>query len=176
VVNSQACLFGVGLFQLRSPAAVAGLVQQPPFELDDNVFVRFVHHNDRPNHIATLGFRSGWIMILGVLLDYCNDYDISNVVAAFGKFHHWHQDDAVEERTLVFVSYPSTALVPRDIVFGNYANLGGARESWTAPCFVLAPAVFAEQLLEDEDQMPLNGNPHPLPGNLVHNNNMFVLP
>jgi hypothetical protein len=114
-------------------------------------------------------------MILGVPLDYRNDYDISNVVAAFGKFHHWHQDDAIEERTLVFVSYPSTALVPRDIVFGNYANLGGVRESWTAPCYVLAPAVFAEQLPEDEDQMPLNGNPHPLPGNLVHNNNIFVL-
>jgi hypothetical protein len=90
VVSSQACLFGVGLFQLRSPAAIAGLIQQPPFELDDNVFVRFVHHNDCPNHIAALGFRSGWIMILGVPLDYHNDYDISNVVAAFGKFPHWH--------------------------------------------------------------------------------------
>jgi hypothetical protein len=82
----------------------------------------------------------------------------------------------------VFASYPSTALVPRDIVFGNYANLGGVKESWTAPRDIVfgnyanLGAVFAEQLPKDEDQMPLNGNPHPLPGNLVHNNNMFVLP
>lgn len=27
----------------------------------------------------------------------------------------------------------------------------------------------------DEDQMPLDGNPHPIPGNMVVNNNMMVL-
>jgi hypothetical protein len=146
VVSSQPCLFATGLFELPNVAVVAGLVQQPPFVLDDNIFVQFVHHNDRPNHRAVVG--------------HCNDYDICNAIAAFGKFHHWHQDDVVSERTLVFVSYPSTALVPRDIVFGNYANIGGVRESWTAPCYILAPAAFAEQIPEDADQMPPNGNPH----------------
>jgi hypothetical protein len=28
----------------------------------------------------------------------------------------------------------------------------------------------------DEDPMPFDGNPHPLPGMLVPNNNLFVLP
>jgi hypothetical protein len=169
-------LFGVGLFELRSPVAVVGLVQQPPFELGDDVFVRFIHHNDRPNHRSVQGFRSNWIMVLGVPLDYRNDYDISNAVAAFGKYHHWHQDDAFKERTLIFASYPSAALVPRDIVFGNYANLGGVHESWTAPCYVLDSIGFADQLPGDEDQMPLDGNPHPLPGNLLPDHNMFVMP
>jgi hypothetical protein len=37
-------------------------------------------------------------------------------------------------------------------------------------------ADFADELLGDEDQMPPNGNPHPLPGNLQFNNNLFVMP
>ncbi|KAM0912018.1 hypothetical protein ACQ4PT_013079 [Festuca glaucescens] len=82
-----------------------------PFELDVDVFVRFVPHNDRPNHRAVQGVRSGWLMVLSVPLDFRNDYDIANAVAAF-----------------------------------------------------------------DEDPMPLDGNPHPLPGNLLPPDNMFVLP
>jgi hypothetical protein len=63
-------------------------------------------------------------MILVVPLDFRNDYDTAGAVAPFAKFHHWHQDDEVLERTLVYVTFTSPALVPRDIVFGNYANLG----------------------------------------------------
>lgn len=175
-VNSmQPGLFGVGLYELCSHATVTALVEQEPFEIDDNVFVSFVHHNDHPNHRAANGFRIGWLMVLSVLLDYRNDYDIFNAVAAFGKFHHWHQDDAFIERTMIYASYQSPALVPRDIVFGNYSNLGDAHESWTAPVYVL-DTPNAGMLPTDEDQMPPDGNPHPLPGNLIVNNNMWVLP
>jgi hypothetical protein len=65
--------------------------------------------------------------------------------------------------------------VPRYIVFGNYANIGDLKETWKAPCYVMG-AEFADVLPTDEDQMPLDGNPHPLPGNLVVYNNMVVLP
>ncbi|KAM0872807.1 hypothetical protein ACQ4PT_038483 [Festuca glaucescens] len=101
-------------------------------------------------------------MVLGIPFDYRNDYDISNAVAAFGKYHHWHQDDAFKERTMIFVTFDSPASVPRDIVFGNYANIGDVKETWTAPFYVLG-ADFADVLPVDEDQMPLDGNPHPLP-------------
>ncbi|KAM0869641.1 hypothetical protein ACQ4PT_040546 [Festuca glaucescens] len=37
-------------------------------------------------------------------------------------------------------------------------------------------AEFADALPADEDQMPPDGNPHPLPGNQVVQNNMVVLP
>jgi hypothetical protein len=37
-------------------------------------------------------------------------------------------------------------------------------------------ADFADVLPPDEDQMPANGNPHPLPGNLQHDFNNFVVP
>jgi hypothetical protein len=114
-------------------------------------------------------------MFLGILLDYRNTFDIANDVATFGTYENWHHDDEVLDRTLVYASYPSAATVPRDVVFGRYANLGAARESWTAPCYVLN-AIFADVLPPDEDPMPFNGNPHPLPGQLQLNNNQFVMP
>jgi hypothetical protein len=114
-------------------------------------------------------------MFLGIPLDYRNTFDIANAVATFGTYHNWHHDDDVLDRTLVFASYPSAATLSRDVVFGRYANIGAARESWTAPCYVLN-AAFADVIPLDEDPMPFDGNPHPLPGNLIPNNNMFVLP
>jgi hypothetical protein len=74
----------------------------------------------------------------------------------------------------VYASFPSSALAPRDIVFGHYSNLGAIRESWTTPCYILS-ADFAEVLPAD-DTMPLDGNPHPLPGQMLHNLGNFVLP
>jgi hypothetical protein len=175
VDSTQAALFGLGLFQLRSRAAAAALFHQPPFEIAHDIFVRFVPHNDRLNHRSAHGFRTGWLMFLGIPLDYRNTFDIANVVATFGTYHNWHHDDEVLDRTLVYASYPSAATVPRDVVFGRYANLGAARESWTAPCYVLN-AVFADVMPPDEDPMPFDGNPHPLPGQLQPNNNQFVMP
>jgi hypothetical protein len=37
-------------------------------------------------------------------------------------------------------------------------------------------ADFAEEIPADEDQMPPDGNPHPLPGHILQNLNMFVMP
>jgi hypothetical protein len=96
-------------------------------------------------------------------------------VSTFGRFHHWHHIDGALDRTLVYASFPSPALIPRDIVFGQYSNLGAVKESWTAPCYILS-ADFAEVLPADEDPMPLDGNPHPLPGQMLHNLGNFVLP
>jgi hypothetical protein len=175
VVSFQRALFGLGLYELRSAAAVSGLLYQQPFEIAHGVFVRFVRHNDRLNHRSAHGFRSGWLMFLGIPFDYRNTFDIANTVATFGTFHNWHRDDDVLDRTLVFASYQSAALVPRDVVINRYANLGAARESWTSPCYIL-DANFADVMPPDEDPMPFDGNPHPLPGMLVPNSNLFVLP
>jgi hypothetical protein len=66
-------------------------------------------------------------------------------------------------------------LLPRDFFFGYYSTIGGTKETWTTPMYILG-ANFAKQLPTDEDQMPLDGNPHPLPGNLMQQDNFFVLP
>jgi hypothetical protein len=65
--------------------------------------------------------------------------------------------------------------VPRDVVFGRFATVGGAKESGTAPVYILT-ADFEDALLADEDQMPPDGNPHPFPGELQPNNNLWANP
>jgi hypothetical protein len=55
------------------------------------------------------------------------------------------------------------------------ARFSGLRHSWTAPVYILS-AEPAGIHPADEDQMPLNGNPHPLPGNLHPDNLNFVQP
>ncbi|KAM0914851.1 hypothetical protein ACQ4PT_011229 [Festuca glaucescens] len=170
-----ASIFGLGYYRLRSPAARAALVAHVPYQLQNGFFVCFVNHDDRDNHRAVQGFRSGWLMFLAIPLDFRNEYDISNAIGAFGRFHHWHQDENMIERTLVYASFPSPALVPRDVVFGDYATIGGVRETWTAICYILT-ADFADMLPHDEDQMPVDGNPHPLPGQLHPGNFDWVMP
>ena len=78
-------------------------------------------------------------------------------------------------RTLVEASFPHTPLVPRDVVFGDYAEWGGPQVSWTAACYVLG-ADFADQMPNDEDPMPLDGNPHPMPSQLQPNENFWAVP
>jgi hypothetical protein len=178
LVKVQPSLFGVGLYQFSGPNAVNALVQHGPYPLPPlhhNRSVRFVHVNDAINHRATQGFCTGWLMILGIPSDYHNDVHIANTISAFGKFHFWNRIDPIKCRALVYASFPSPAHVPRDVVFGKFANVGGVHESWTAPVYILTTE-FANALRADEDQMPPNGNPHPLPRNLQFNQNMFVGP
>jgi hypothetical protein len=175
VEDFQPFLFGIGLLQLRSAAARFALVNHEPFEFMPDVFVRFTNHEDGEYQRDFQGFCTGWLMLLGVPLDYRNDFDVSNAIGTFGKFHDWHRDDPLLARTLVHASFPSPQLVPRDIVFGDYAQFGGARRSWTACCFILS-ADFADIVPADEDPMPLDGNPHPLPGNLFIDHHNFVMP
>jgi hypothetical protein len=114
-------------------------------------------------------------MFLGIHQDYRNNFDISNDVASFGQYIDWHRDDHLKERTLVYAPFPLVQSVPRDMVFGQYANVGGVRQSWTAACYVLT-ADFADVMPADEDQMPVDRNPHHLPGNLQHMMNNVVIP
>ncbi|KAM0879664.1 hypothetical protein ACQ4PT_034085 [Festuca glaucescens] len=175
VISIQPSLFGIGMYEISSPNSVNALVQHGQYQIQ-NRSLRFLHVGEAPqNHRATLGFRRGWLMFLGVHPDYRNNLDIANAVSTFGQYHTWNSNDPVKDRVLVYASFPSPQLVPRDVVFGKFATVGGVKESWTAPVYILS-ADFAEVLPADEDPMPLDGNPHPFPGELMPNQNLFVNP
>jgi hypothetical protein len=150
VMDLQPSLFGVGLLEMRSAATHQILVQHPMRQIEEGFFVRFANHDVVENHRGVQGFRRGWLMMLGIHQDYRNDLDISSAVASFGQYIDWHRDDHLKERTLVYAAFPSVQAVPRDVVFGQYANVGGVRQSWTAACYVLT-ADFADAMPADED-------------------------
>jgi hypothetical protein len=177
-VEIQPSLFGIGLIEMSGLNVVNALVQHGPYPLPPlhlNRSVSFIHANDAINHRATQGFRNGWLMILGIPPDYRNNLDIANAISTLGKFHTWNSVDPIKCRALVYALFPSPAHVPRDVVFGKFATVGGVKESWTALIYILT-AEFADALPGDDDPMLFNENPHPLPGNLQFNPNMFVLP
>ena len=64
-------------------------------------------------------------MFIGIPLDYRNTECIADLVGTFGKFHSWDSEDPYLARTVVEASFPDTPLVPRDVVFGDYAESGG---------------------------------------------------
>ena len=128
-----------------------------------------MRHNGGAGFRGAAGFRQGCLMFLGVPLDFRNTNDLRAAVNTFGEFHHWVSDDPYLVCSIVFASFPDDNLVPRSVTFSEYAAWGGARVSWSAPLFILG-AGFAEQMPNDEDQTPLKGNPHPLPGQLEQDN------
>ena len=110
-------------------------------------------------------------------MDFRNTACIRDAVNTFGEFHYWQHRDIQKCRTLVYATFPGPTLVPRDVVFRQpgVGRFSGVRHSWTAPCYILSMEP-AELHPADEDPMPLNGNPHPLPGHLHQDKNMQVLP
>ncbi|XBH87214.1 hypothetical protein VPH35_074719 [Triticum aestivum] len=175
VRSAQPWISAVGLFEVRDAGESFALVQMPPQDLGMDRFVRFMRHDHGEGFRGVQGFRQGCLMFLGVPLDLRNEENLRAAINTFGKFHHWISDDPYLVRSIVFASFPEDILVPRDVVFSDYADWGGAKVSWTAPCFILG-ANFAEQMPQDEDPMPIDGNPHPLPGHLIHDDNVFALP
>jgi hypothetical protein len=177
VINFQSWFYGVGLYQMRSPVARAALVDHPPRDFGPHHFIRFENHNEGPGYRVHQGAHNGWIMFIGVPLDFRNDGCIREAVNTFGDYHYWFSRDPMKCRILVYVTYSSVQLVPRDVVFRQplIGRFTGIRRSWTAAVYVLS-SEFADVIPANEDPMPMDGNPHPLPGGLVPDNNMFVLP
>ncbi|KAI4997963.1 hypothetical protein ZWY2020_053305 [Hordeum vulgare] len=175
VRSAQPWIEGVGLFELRDAADSYAAVHMVPHEVAHTSIVRFLRHDQGVGFRGQEGFRHGRLMLLGVPLDFRNTEDLRAAVNTFGEFHHWVSDDPYLVRSIVFASFPDDRLVPRSINFSEYAAWGGGKVSWSAPVYILGAAA-AEILPNDEDPMPLNGNPHPLPGHLVNDNLQFALP
>jgi hypothetical protein len=94
VLDYQPSTFGLGMFQHNSPNSREALVQHGAFQLDNHRMVRFINVNEAPENVrAVQGYRTGWLMFLGIPPDYRNDYDIANVVSTFEKFLTWTSTD-----------------------------------------------------------------------------------
>ena len=111
----------MGLFELRDAAVRFSLLQMPPQPLRNDRFVRFMKHDEGESFRGVQAFWQGLLIFLGIPLDLRNEEGIQAVVNTFGKFHHWISQDPYLVRTLVFASFPEDILVPRDVVFMDFA-------------------------------------------------------
>ncbi|KAE8806105.1 hypothetical protein D1007_17707 [Hordeum vulgare] len=174
VLSAQPWIEGVALLELRDAGESFAPIHMVPKDLGNDSFVRCMRHNEGVGFRGAAGFREGCLLFLGVPLDFRNTNDLWAAVNIFGEFHHWVSDDLYLVRSIVCASFPDDILVPCSVTFFDYAAWGGERVSWSARLFILG-AGFAEQMPNDEDRMPLNGNPHPLPGQLEQDNLVFAL-
>ena len=169
VISAQTWFQGVGLFEMEDPVVRGSFTLHPPFPLgvDDEgneFFVRFIPHNQGEGFRAIHGQRTGWLMFIRIPLDYRNTQCIADMVGSFGQFHYWNSTDRRKVRSLVRASFPDNALVPRSVTFREFANWGDVMVSWSAGCYILSGEFAGAMIPTDEDHMPINGNPHPLPG------------
>jgi hypothetical protein len=102
-------------------------------------------------------------MLLCFPLDFQTRAYLEQAVNLFGNVLTWTNNDHCKTRVLMRCSVLHATKIPRSIIVCCSAVVGGAGQSWTVPVFVLN-SVNNEVLPVDEDPLPHNGNPHPMPG------------
>lgn len=71
----------------------SALVNHAPWPLGfdqhgNELFVRFIKHDDGEGYRAIQGHRMSWFMFIGVPLDYRNAVNLAEIVGTFGQFHY----------------------------------------------------------------------------------------
>ena len=154
---------GIGMVRMPDYLTREMLVAVPPVPFGNGRLLSFARHDEGENFRATTYTRVGWIMLLNLHMDYRNDEFLRETVGKFGKMKTWLRDDPSPSRTLVRCAYGGARDIPRSIVIREPQRHGGVVVSWTVPVFILNSEP-ADILPGDEDPEPLDGNPHPLPG------------
>jgi hypothetical protein len=151
---------GIGLFQVETEYHRDLLLVDNPYEID-GVLVRFIRHDHDINRRSFEYSRLWWIFILGYPLEYKTLEHIDQVVATFGKMVSWHNNPNAKGFVLVKRLYNGIDAVLRSIVMGQ-GNLDGRGWCWSIPIYVLNWK-HPDEFIEPIDDLPPDGNPHPMP-------------
>lgn len=116
VVEYQPTLFGVGLYQLTSASARLSIVQHGSYQLQNNVFVRFINHN----HVQQQGVMTEVEGNAGQLHD--------DQVQVLMVLDHSNQSTAsVHEEVFVEIQEKNLAIVPyvqQPLVVDDFIHVG----------------------------------------------------
>jgi hypothetical protein len=157
--------FGLGIYTL-SDILAADSVRGLTFEVDEDITVTFVKHDEAKNMRLTGFGRDTWIMFLAFPLDFQTTYYIESDVEDFGLLSVWHNPRGNKKYVLVKVKIVDPKFVPKILV-----QLGGARHSWTVHVILLRSSDWNAHAHDlpppPEDPAPEDGNPHPLYGHYV---------
>jgi hypothetical protein len=100
-------------------------------------------------------------MLLGYPLDYRNLVHIDQAVASFGKMITWHNNGRDLGYILVKCLYNDPQTIPRSLVLKK-GGIEGTGWNWMVLVYILH-GEHRNGWLADMDDLPLDGNPHPLP-------------
>lgn len=122
-----------------------------------------LEHHDRGLNLRDCPFaRTCWVLFLCFPLDFQSRNYIEQAVNIFGTVLTWTNNDNYKSRVLVRCSVLHVSKIPRSVIVCKPRLVGGAGQSWLVPVFVLN-SQNNDQLPADEDPIPQDGNPHPLP-------------
>ncbi|TVT99435.1 hypothetical protein EJB05_55207, partial [Eragrostis curvula] len=162
--SSSLSPLGLGLLQFASPTQRQSLIDLSPLPFGPHQHIRVAKH-DRGLNLRTCNYtRECTIMFLAFPLDYQTMDYIKAAVAPFGRLLYWDSSDNNKSRVLVRVLVLSPDRIPRSLIVSQGTMLGGNGRSWAVPVYIL-DGVFPDVFPGDEDPVPANGDPHPLPHN-----------
>lgn len=107
-------------------------------------------------------------MFLAFPLDFQTKDIISQVVGHFGTVFTWTNNSRCRSRVLVRCNVTLVSRIPRSVLVCEANAFGNNGSSWTVSVFVLNSGQN-DELPADEEQVPVNGNPHPQNDNLQDN-------
>jgi hypothetical protein len=109
-------------------------------------------------------------MFLAFPLDYQTKEIISQAVGYFGSVITWTSNARCRSRILLRCKVSLISRIPRSLLICQGTAIGNHGSSWTVPVFVLSSNP-TDEFPGDEDQIPPNGNPHPVNPHFLHQMN-----
>lgn len=169
VLSSCLSPLGLCLIQFHSPVARQAMVNLSLHQLD-TVREIVVEEHDRGINLRNCPFtRMCWIMFLAFPLDFQTHDIISQAVGHFGMVISWTSNTRCKSRLLLRCKVTFVSRVPRSLLICEGSPVGDNGSSWSVPVFVLS-SHQNDVWAADEDQIPPNGNPHPINGHFLNVN------
>jgi hypothetical protein len=168
----SSCLspLGLCLVQFPSPVTRQALINLSPLQLDANRQIIVQEHDCGLNLRSCPFSRTCWIMFLAFPLDYQTKEIISQAVGYFGSVITWTSNARCQSRILLRCKVSLISRIPRSLLICQGTTIGNHGSSWTVPVFVLSSNP-TDDFPGDEDQIPPNGNPHPVNPHFLHQMN-----
>ncbi|TVT99299.1 hypothetical protein EJB05_55348, partial [Eragrostis curvula] len=93
---------------------------------------------------------------------------ITAAVAPYGKVTLWNPTGN-KSKVILRAKVIELSRIPRSLIVSEVANIGGQGRSWTVPVYILSSR-FTDNMMGDEEPLPLDGNPHPVNGPIIPGN------
>jgi hypothetical protein len=148
---------GLGLLEFGSTVQRQSMLDISPIAINESL-LRVYKHDEAINLRACHYSRECWVMFLAFPLDYQTEGFMKEAVAPFGRVLFWRQCRN-KSVSLVHCLLLDPSRVPRSIVLSQGTTTGANGRSWSIPTYILGGNVGME--VDDEDPIPVDGNPHP---------------